>query len=1263
MSDPNNISREENNSYHAQKHAAYRRAEVVQEGTTSYAEAMRDRLLEKEKRELEQKLRDKERDIYDLQQIKSQNNQNDKGKGSESSSTTTNRRKRRSRFDMGAPPTTNSSTTAPTSAHVPPPPGRQRRSRFGQENPPPPPPPQSTTDYDTEAMDEVPVHKNATTSQLNNPFSNQSSTSAPSSSLPGSTSSQQQQGQQQIIAKRRRKRRSRWDEEDDGSSTTVTTTTTSGKNGSIMQNGSKVDQAVLLAKQAAARLAGIGINTEQTLDESNNNISSAADPTTNPDGYASTASIRLHRLTHWERELAYRNRPLSDDDLNAILPSKGYKIVEPPANYVPIHNSAKKQLNVDDGGDGMGGGGEGSSGFFTIQDSSGQKLRPEDFGIAPTQEDMEKQGLGGLPFIPQEDMAFFGDLINIKIPEGMTAEEYFTPKDLQKRTIMKYLLLIKNGQPSQRKVALRKITINASTYGAAPLFEQILPIFTSPTLEDQQRHIMVKVIDRVLYKLGEKVKPFVHKILVVIEPMLIDADFYARTEGREIIANLSKAAGLACMIATMRPDIDHVDEYVRNTTARAMAVVASALGIPALIPFLKAVCASRKSWQARHTGAKVVQQIAILMGAAILPHLSHLVLTIGPHGLHDENPKVRTITAQALSALAEAASPYGIESFDEVIIPLWKGVKRHRSKGLAAFLKAIGYIVPLMTAHHASYYTKEIMNVLIREFASPDDEMKKVVLGVVQRTSQSEGVTSEYLKESILPKFFEHFWVRRMALDRRNYKQVVTCTVELANKVGVAEIVGRIVMDLKDDSEAYRRMVIDAIEQVIANLGASDVDEELEEKLVDGVIYAFQAEGEIEDAIAMEQSQSAYEAEKRSRIVLDGFSTIINALGVRAKPYIPQLCGTIRYRLTHKTARVRMQAADLVQKLANIMHVCGEEKLLTQLSLVLFENIGEEYPDVLGSILGGIGGVVSVVGMESMKPPIGDLVPRLTPILRNRHEKVQEFCIDLIGKIADRGSNYVSAREWMRIVFELLESLKASKKSIRRATVSTFGFIAKAIGPQDVIHTLLNNLRVQERQLRVCTTVAIAIVAESCSPFTVLPALMNEYRVPDLNVQNGVLKALSFIFEYIGSMGKDYCYAVIPLLESALTNRDHVHRQTACAVVKHLALGVAGHGLEDAMLHLLNFVWPNLLEESHHVIKAVLEAIEALRLCLGAGVITQYLLQGLFHPARSVREAYWRIYNNAYVYAPEAVSAAIPVLPDDMTLARNYRDSYGDVFL
>lgn len=70
-----------------------------------------------------------------------------------------------------------------------------------------------------------------------------------------------------------------------------------------------------------------------------------------------------------------------------------------------------------------------------------------------------------------------------------------------------------------------------------------------------------------------------------------------------------------------------------------------AQGIPALLPFLKAVCQSKKSWQARHTGVKIIQQIAILMGCAVLPHLRSLV-EIMEQGLVDENQKVRTCTGE-----------------------------------------------------------------------------------------------------------------------------------------------------------------------------------------------------------------------------------------------------------------------------------------------------------------------------------------------------------------------------------------------------------------------------------------------------------------------------------------------------------------------------------------------------------------------------------------------------------------------------------------
>jgi len=77
-----------------------------------------------------------------------------------------------------------------------------------------------------------------------------------------------------------------------------------------------------------------------------------------------------------------------------------------------------------------------------------------------------------------------------------------------------------------------------------------------------------------------------------------------------------------------------------------------------------------------------------------------------------------------------------------------------------------------------------------------------------------------------------------------------------------------------------------------------------------------------------------------------------------------------------------------VLRLDHLMQACDEEKLLGHLGVVLYEYLGEEYPEVLGSILGALKAIVNVIGMTKMTPPIKDLLPRLTPILKNRHEKV-----------------------------------------------------------------------------------------------------------------------------------------------------------------------------------------------------------------------------------------------------------------------------------
>lgn len=93
----------------------------------------------------------------------------------------------------------------------------------------------------------------------------------------------------------------------------------------------------------------------------------------------------------------------------------------------------------------------------------------------------------GLPEMKPEDLQHFGRLLQEINEDELGVEE------AKERKIMKLLLKVKNGTPPQRKSALRQLTDKAREFGAGALFNQILPLLMQPTLEDQERHLLVKV--------------------------------------------------------------------------------------------------------------------------------------------------------------------------------------------------------------------------------------------------------------------------------------------------------------------------------------------------------------------------------------------------------------------------------------------------------------------------------------------------------------------------------------------------------------------------------------------------------------------------------------------------------------------------------------------------------------------------------------------------------------------------------------------------
>ncbi|KAI9574465.1 splicing factor 3b subunit 1 [Boletus coccyginus] len=285
---------------------------------------------------------------------------------------------------------------------------------------------------------------------------------------------------------------------------------------------------------------------------------------------------------------------------------------------------------------------------------------------------------------------------------------------------------------------------------------------------------------------------------------------------------------------------------------------------------------------------------------AILPHLRNLVAYIA-YGLTDEQQKVRTMMALGLVALAKALAPYGIESSDG-----------------------------------------EITVILIREFQTSDEEMKIALKVVKQRAATVlRRVSQRSTSNNNSSRLFESFWTQLSPSDHCG-----TCP-----KIRHFGDHWKEVNEVKDEADPYRKMVMETITEVIATLGASDIDERLEVRLVDGIIYPFQEQTGV------------------SSWTVSVPSSILSAS-------VPSL---------------RQQAVDLTTRLgpAVVIKQCEEDQLLSKLGLILFEQLGEE----------SFSRIIATEGV-------------------------------IANIVADRGAEFVPAREWMHICFEILDLLKAHKKGV-----------------------------------------------------------------------------------------------------------------------------------------------------------------------------------------------------------------------------------------
>ena len=152
-------------------------------------------------------------------------------------------------------------------------------------------------------------------------------------------------------------------------------------------------------------------------------------------GMATPSPAQMMQMTpeqlqafRWEQEIDARNRPLSDEELDAMFPP-GYKVLQPPAGYIPIRTPAKKLTATPTPMVG-----QTPTGFYMQPDTPMGDRSGKAAAL-----DMQPKGQN-LPFLKPEDMQHFDKLL-VEVDE-----EALSPEELKERQIMELLLKIKNGK-------------------------------------------------------------------------------------------------------------------------------------------------------------------------------------------------------------------------------------------------------------------------------------------------------------------------------------------------------------------------------------------------------------------------------------------------------------------------------------------------------------------------------------------------------------------------------------------------------------------------------------------------------------------------------------------------------------------------------------------------------------------------------------------------------------------------------------------------
>ena len=266
-----------------------------------------------------------------------------------------------------------------------------------------------------------------------------------------------------------------------------------------------------------------------------------------------------------------------------------------------------------------------------------------------------------------------------------------------------------------------------------------------------EKYITLRIIKYILQTCFES-NTELRLALYAIQPFLINEEFYVRTEARELVCQISKSVGLVAMINFARANVTIDDPIIREVNAVTFALIGKTHGVGYILPLIRALCASKDAWEARHSGVLIIHNIATEMGNAILPFLYSLISCIEAC-LSSGNVIIRIAAEVSVARLAMASYPYGDKAFVGILPQIWIGAKHQNCNEIAACLNALSCILKVLTPNVAFRYAQELCVILKSYFGSKNIPVKLGVLNCLQVSAE----VYTKMKVKITIRYFEDF--------------------------------------------------------------------------------------------------------------------------------------------------------------------------------------------------------------------------------------------------------------------------------------------------------------------------------------------------------------------------------------------------------------------------------------------------------------------------------------------------------------------------